>query len=392
MGWRSWLVLAFLVCLTTASLAAPSSTNATRRPQPERWLLVIETSARMERRALALEGLIGDLLASGIQGQLQEGDEIGIWTYNKKLFAGIAPIQTWTPAVSNQIAGRTARFIGGQEYRDKARWSEVVSELDQVVKKSRKLTILIFSDGSQKMSGTPFDDAINDAYAQYRPELSPTRMPLITVLRSERGQYLGQVVSIAPWPITYPSFQVEVDPEPAPAPKPVERKKAIIIGTPKKTVSSPSTNALIMSGASSPQTPPPVAEVKPAPVVPTQTAPKVNPEPPKPAPVPAPPPTAPVPVPAPEPTPVEMAKLEPRQPEPTAAARSTAVPEVAVAPAPSAAPEPAAGNWFSSRRWFLILGLGCLWVAIVIALVLARRSRRSHAASLITRSFDRNQH
>jgi len=36
----------------------------------------------------------------------------------------------------------------------------------------------------------------------------------------------------------------------------------------------------------------------------------------------------------------------------------------------------------------LILGIGLMWVAIVAALMLARRARRANATSLITRSLN----
>jgi hypothetical protein len=47
---------------------------------------------------------------------------------------------------------------------------------------------------------------------------------------------------------------------------------------------------------------------------------------------------------------------------------------------------------FSKQKLMLMVGIACIWVAIAIALILARRSRRSNAASLITRSIDRSQH
>lgn len=375
----AWMGLAWV---TAAALAAPSATNSTSRPQPARWLLVVDTSAGMERRARAMAGVIDELLSSGMNGQMRAGDELGIWTYNKKLLAGVAPMQIWDPASSNLISSRSAQFIGGQKYQDKPRLENVVPELNRVVKASRKLTILLFSDGSQKISGTALDDAINSAYAEHRAELAKTRMPLVTVLRSERGDYIGQSVSFAPWPIEFPPFSIEEERKVTPAAKTGEPRKSIIIGTPRKAAST--TNALLISRSTNAVSPAPIAEVTPVPVTPVEPTPTVE-------------PALPTPVPAPEPVlpvsqPVELAKVETAPPAPVQVAPPAAAPQVAALPAPLTAPESANASTFGTRKGLLILGMGCMWVAIVIALVLARRSRRAHSGSLITRSFDRNQH
>ena len=358
-------VIALLCAAVVLASAAGSATNAPTRPQPDRWLLIADTSAAMKNRAAAMEGVIGELLLSGMNGEMKPGDELGLWTFNKELAAGVAPMQIWEPARSNIIAGRSSRFIGRQEFKDKARLEKVMTELPRVINGSRRLTVLIFSDGAQKISGTPFDDAINAAYAQHQPALAKTRMPLVTVLRSERGKYIGHSVSFAPWPIEYPPFAEEPKPPtPAPAPvatKPAEPRKSIIITSPKKP---DSTNVLVE--------PVPVVSPAPAPVVtPVEPAP------------------APTPTPEPEPAVVtvpEKAVVEqPVEPAPALAATN--------APTPVAAPTPppATVETVSARKWPLILGIGCMWVAIVAAWFLSRRSRRTHAASLITRSLDQEQ-
>jgi len=385
----SLLVCVWVACVTAPFVSPAATTNATRRPQPERWLIVVETSSKMEKRAKALEGAIGDLLASGMNGELKEGDQIGIWTYNKKLFAGVAPMQTWIPAQSNKIAGRSAHFIGGQKFQSKPNLDNVVPELNRLAKASRKMTILLISDGSQKFSGTPFDDAINAAYASFQPSLEKTRMPLITVLRSERGEYIGQSVSFAPWPIEFPPFKLEADPKPATssAKKTGEKTKSIIIGTPKPT--APATNVLIISPKTT-AAPGSTNEVKPVPAVSLEPTPIVDTVQPKPVSTSATKPIAPTPISV-EPAKTSAPPVRPAAPAPVTVAPPTTPSTAAVAPTPAANPQPKRGSGLSKQKWLLILGMGCLWVAIVIALVMVRRSRRPQTASLITRSFDRNQ-
>lgn len=373
------LIGAALLWINTAPAIA--ATNATPKLQPERWLLVVDTADKMSPRAQAVRGVIGEMLASGINGQLNAGDQIGIWTFDKELRAGIAPLQTWNPGQSNMIAGRTARFIGDLKFKGKSELNSLVPELKRVVKESRRLTVLVFSDASHTISGTPYDAELNAAYEAHRAEQSATRMPLVTVIRSERGKLIGQSVSFAPW-LDYPKFT------PDPVPKPVEKTKApeprksiIIGGEPKPTQPvTPTSNELIVSTA------------QPAVEIPATSNPQ----------------TKPVEVPAPQP--VTAAVIPPATLANNVAATTTS-PRVVETTTPTSAPQPEAtisepaavapaatspgpiqdDGGFLSRKWLLILGLGCMWVAIVMALLLVRRSRRTTGASLITRSFDRNQ-
>ena len=385
----AWVALLFGCSAFT--LAAQPATNATRRPQPDRWLLIVDTSAAMERRAKAVEGVFGELLASGMNGQMHTNDEIGIWTFNKELYAGVAPMQSWQPAKSNIIASRSAAFIGRQIYRGKSRLDVVFQELSRVVAESRGLTVVLFSDGATPMAGTPFDDAINLAYAQYKPELARTRMPLVTILRSHHGKYIGHSVSFAPWPVEFPPFpeaekQPAVAPINAPATKPAAPAKSIIIKPGPKNEESVVALTPEPPTAVTPGAPPPIKASDPAPIVVPVEPPPVA----KPAEL-----VMPATDPVPKPKPVEVAQVEAPQTAIPPVAKPVAPPVapevVATAPAPAVAPAATGPGDVIARKLPLILGIAFMWAAIVVALVLARRNRRSNAASLITRSFDKRK-
>ena len=371
-----------LGCLAALRAAEPPA----KQLQPERWLLVVDCSAAMERRAEAVKGVVGELLVSGMNGQMQPGDDLGVWTFNKELYAGVAPMQSWDTTHSNRFAGRVVMFLGQQVYRDKSNLGSVLSELPRLVRESRQLTVVLMSDGTGTFSGTPFDDAINAAYAKHRPALAKTRMPLVTVLRSHQGKYIGQNVSFAPWPIEFPPFPDELQPTNAvaktnaPALKPVEPIKPIIIsGGKKPEAERPAPKPLPVK---------PLETIAPLPPAATNIIASVEP-------VPVPQPA----VPKPTPTPVETAKVNPGPVAvPVVASAETprvkdaGVPEPAVAPpTPPTAPIAVAPGDVTARKWPLILGIGCMWGAILAALVLARRARRARATSLITRSFDQDR-
>lgn len=377
----------WLTGLTVARAVEPAAPG--KKAQPARWLLIVDTSSAMERRAKAVEGVVGELVASGMNGQIHPGDELGIWTFNKELRAGAAPLQTWQPAHSNSIAGHLVAFLAKQKYEGKANFQPVLAELGRLVPVSRQLTILVMADGSQPIAGTPFDAAINASYEKTRAELARTRMPLVTVLRVYHGKYIGQNVSFAPWPVEFPPFPPEppvtesrptTAAPPAVPPITATAKPIIIHSEPKP---AESTNLITAPLAPAPSLP--LVTTQPAPVVTVAPAPAAQPVVEAPA---APPAVSPPVV-----QPLAEPMTPPVAPAPTAtpSAAAPVAPSPAVAVAPEAVPTAptATADTVTARKWPLILGIGCFWVAIMVALVLARCARRQAGTSYITRSIDR---
>lgn len=386
-----------VLCLGSGSSGGAWAAGAvTNAPEPGRWLLVVNTSSAMERRARATEGVLGELLVSGMNGQMKPGDEIGIWTFQKELQAGVAPLQTWEPAQSNRITGRTVNLLAQLPYKHEARLAPVLDELNSLVGTSRRLTVALFTDASGTFTNTPFDADLNAAIAQNAPALAKTRMPLVIILRAEFGKWIGQNVSLAPWPVKFPPFS----PDPAPVavatnlPPPVTAAAApreihISASKPKpepivdSTTPAAGTNSVATTNlttelpkmAETNQVSTTIAGEKPiltaseatnivkvavaALEKPTESAP-----------------------PSIQPAPSNIihapAKL-PQQP----AVQATPVPAV------TAAPSPADGEGLN-LVWVLVVGLGFLLAAAVIAVMIVRRSQRAQRGSFITQSFDRH--
>jgi hypothetical protein len=77
-----------------------------------------------------------------------------------------------------------------------------------VIKQSEFITVVLISSGEEAITGTPFDDKINELYKTWKVDQEKTKMPFITALRGKRGTITGYTAVPAPW-------QVEIPPWPA---------------------------------------------------------------------------------------------------------------------------------------------------------------------------------
>jgi len=203
--WAVGLAL-LLAALPLAGQAAGSS---------GRYLVIVDTSRSMRHRSKAMLRTVEELLNSGMQGELSGGETLGLWTFDQELYTGRFPLQVWTPQERQAIASRTLEFLKAQACQKQPSLDKVIPALEEVVKGSELLTVILISAGDAKMHGTPFDDPINDYYAQWYREQEKGQVPLVTVLRARNGQFIGWSVMPAAGPVEFPPFP---PPEPAVAP------------------------------------------------------------------------------------------------------------------------------------------------------------------------------
>lgn len=425
--------------------AAPTQASPTNAPRnfSSRYLILVDTSSAMRRRAPAVEVAIGNLLRSSMAAQLQRGDTVGVWTFNEALTAGRFPLQLWTPERSSIVTSNVVAFLKAQRYEKQSRFEVVVPMLDRIVRDSHRLTIILVSDGDEKISGTPFDAWLARSFAEKFKAQEKARMPFITVLRSVRGQFKNAAVSLAPWPVEFPDFPPEPviveTPKPKPVEKPPEPKPVvpplIVIG--RKPEPPPITNAPAATNETVVVPAPPETNAPPRiqPVAPpiTPTPPQLSPVDLKPSPAPAEaagpatnppaPPVVPLPVVVPQPATSAPPAVVATRPTPppiiTPPAESVAVPTsnapVVTAPVtpPPETPNPVAPGPTTnevvptsppapvalavqpepafSRMGMIAIGIAILLLAGGLFLVLHRRARHRGEASLITRSLDQDR-
>jgi hypothetical protein len=391
----SFVILLGLFCLLFAANSFAQSSN--------RWLFVFNTSAAMRDRAVGMQAMTEDLLTNAMHGTIRAGDTIGIWTYDAVLKAEEAPLLTWDPKAAPSIADNTLDFLRHHPYEKTAAFSDVMANILRVIKISDVITVVLISDGSDSIKGTPFDDRIAAFYkTNYQPQ-KKARMPVVTVLRGEKGVVTTNTLALAPWPVDIPAVPpppiVTAAAKPAvvepPAPKPVP--SLVIIGKKAETTFNPPIDSPAHAGEPAPQPPPAPAPVEATPAVTKAEAPAISTPEPAPAvkmePKPAPAPIVAAPAPA-SPTP---ATETPKPVQPTIAPvavvpESNAVPAAKTIPptvveANSAVPQK---ELFSARNIAIVSVVFTLLVCAMLILS-ARNARRAARASLITRSLDRER-
>ena len=367
-----------------------AQTNVVRiAPTSDRCLIIVETSKSMQRRTDAVIGAVRGLLASGLDGQLQAGDTLGLWTFNEDLYAGRFPLQTWSAQAQEDITQRTVAFLKAQKYEKLGRFDKVVPAMSRLFNDSELITVILISSGDGEVQGTPIDGRINEYYNQWREQQQKARIPFIIVLRVRNGQLLACSLNTTPWPVEMPRLTSEIrtaetapedspkaapkNPPPAVPPLIVSRNEPqsepVLTPKPEATVGKaealPNLDAAVITNdpvkvrPPEPAAPPAeVAKTEPPPAVgvATTTNEPVKPKPPEPAAPPVevakaePPPTVPgmpanntTPTPTPAPTPVPQLKQEiPTAPEAKPLEPVPTKPEAAAQPPPpTPTPEPA---------------------------------------------------
>ena len=352
---RFWTGLILSVCLMALSLSGHAQTSPPgriNRPTPGRYLIIIETSAAMQKRSTNVLRSVDQLLTSSLAGQLHRGDTIGMWTYNNELHAGAFPLQRWTPTAGKEIMLATVQFVHELTYSKQARLAPVMTQLTKVVADSDKITVILISDGSESPTGTPFDRQIAEAFKLNNAEQRRQAMPFVTILRAAKGEFVSFKVNTPPWPIELPAYPGE----PASVtPAPTE----ITPPPPKAKVTAPV----------KPVTPAVVSE--PLPVTPHTNSSATN--------------------------VVAVAVELPTNPAPTVVAAPPPAPTnitPAANPTPVLPPEPATAATAGAENKMpvipILIGAGIVLVGItILSLALLKRSRPPPRVSLITRSMNK---
>lgn len=368
------LALAWLVLwpLSTHFPALGQASNAPagdgQRPEPERFLFIIDVGSDMQKRATNVQRVVHQLFATGFQGQLRPGDTIGMWTYNNELHTGQYPLQRWLPRVAREISVASVQFVQDLRYDKRSRLEPVLAPLASVVADSDRITVILISDGEEAPVGTPFDQRIAETFKLYVTEQRRLAMPFVTILRAVQGRYVGVKVNTPPFPLEFPAYPDEAS----------NHKSTSTDSPPPKT-----------------ETPPPPPPVKPAVTTePKPTVTETNP----PVTAPTNPPVVSTPPPPPRETPTNPAPVaintQTPPPAPTNPAPAPAIQTNPVATSPTAPINQEPNDSPDTRRSLvpLLAGVGIVLTGLaILSLALWKRSRAAPRVSLITRSMNKDR-
>ena len=414
------------VAMLIAVLLTTTSGQAAETPQSDRFLLIFETSPAIKKNLPSIRQTLAKLLENNLQNEIQDNDDLAVWTVDQSPHPGLFPLESWTADDAAMYGERLGDFLRQQDFSRHADLAAVQPLLNRVAKKSERLTVLIFCDSRSRLLGTPYDSGVNETITNTAAKLKDGPIPLILVLRSYHGEYVGCSVNRS-LPLNFPQF-----PPPAPKPEPVVNPIAAPALPPVIRPASPVVPSIIIVGTNVgnnvPLVPKPVAPLPSAtaPALPPSTSETLTPvtpvgPPPSAAPALVPTPVSPMPesppkavsvvpaIPVPAPAPA-LPTLPPPPPAPVSPPPAKGLPILAPGPQTAAATDPllavspperslsanptgtrqsivagtvAEGNASESGSLWLWVGGGGFLAAAAFGVWLTTRARRVHP-SLIT--------
>jgi hypothetical protein len=155
----------------------------------------------MQPRAQGVFDTIKRAFDSSLNGQIHQGDLVGIWTFNELLFQELFPTQAWSQPTQLAFAVRLPTFAEPKLYQKRARLDKVVPEILKVMAGNENVTIILITTGEGALEETPFCAQISLAWKEWHDEQEGVHMPLQTVLRAINGKPIDWFVTPAPRPI-----------------------------------------------------------------------------------------------------------------------------------------------------------------------------------------------
>src|ERR1017187_103602 len=202
-----------------AGILAVSGVRAADAPEPGRFLLVFETSPALKKNLPAVRQTLNVLFASNLQNEMQENDDLAVWTADQDLHTGTFPLASWSPADAVMYSARVKDFLGRQNFTRRGSLAAVQPLLNRVVKNSERLTVLIFCDGQSRLLGTPYDSGVNEIITNAGAKAKAAQPLFVLVLRSYHGEYLGCSMNRSA-PLNFPKFPPPPKPDPVTVIKP----------------------------------------------------------------------------------------------------------------------------------------------------------------------------
>jgi hypothetical protein len=180
-------LLNFLACV-----GALIGVNIAAAAENLRYLFLIDHSPDMATRQLATVQTVYDLVHSGFDGQIQPGEKFALWFYGSRL--QMNPPFTWQAGHEIELARYAANLFTGRIYSRLRPREQTLADAAPYIAASPKITIFIFTDGTQPIAGTPYDSTINNAIDSRRMLFRSADKPMIITITAKNGELVGSYV------------------------------------------------------------------------------------------------------------------------------------------------------------------------------------------------------
>src|SRR6266496_677721 len=180
-------------------------TNEVAPPRPVyRYLFLVDTSSAMSRQKELTMDAVSKMILSGVGGRLHAGEFWNIWTFDDQLHTNVFPPQMWELRQPPDVAERAYRLLRDQGYKKKkGQLDGLLTVLADEARLSGALTVVFFTDGSELMKGTPFDEAINEIFTKHAAGMRKAKKPFVVVLVAQDGEFAAPArTDSEPEPIT----------------------------------------------------------------------------------------------------------------------------------------------------------------------------------------------
>jgi hypothetical protein len=230
-----------LTALFAALLGGTCAFGAEPTLSSNRFLFIIDTSASMKPFENAVRESMFDLIYSGLRGNMTNGDTYGVWLVGEENNTAFK-IETWRQKYTVEMAARAAAHVKDHGFKGKANITQAFNDAANVIKTVEDLTVVLISNGSNPIIGTPFDEAINLRFRELAAPMLKAKATLNITLVARDGRFVA-------WAMNSPDFLIEIPQVPI-------RPKAA-----KPQVASTSTNGAtpVAKAAAAAPTPLPVA-------------------------------------------------------------------------------------------------------------------------------------
>ncbi|MFO1501404.1 MAG: hypothetical protein U1G07_23950 [Verrucomicrobiota bacterium] len=149
----------------------------------------------MARHKAAIAQAIGFRIENGLEGQMHAGDMFALWTFGESVSTNRYPPMVWMPSAGEGLAGYLRRSWENQPFNGDAQLAHALGEALQLTSISDSITLLIITDGTHPVAGTPFDQKINATLQRAIAGDGAANAIFVTTLLARDGRVIGWSVT-----------------------------------------------------------------------------------------------------------------------------------------------------------------------------------------------------